>query len=72
MCYTRIEGPHDMPTQLHPLHPMIHIRILQGVHQPKMSPNGLRKGLADPLLSPIRPIFLKAVPITFLTSVPAC
>ena len=52
MCYTRIEGPHDMPTELHPLHPMIHIRILQGVHQPKMSPNGFRKGLADPLGRP--------------------
>ena len=44
------------------MHPAIPTRSPQGIHRPKMSPKGHKKGSADPLLGPFRPSFLQQSP----------
>ena len=44
------------------MHPETNIRSPQGTRRPKMGQNGISKGVADPLLGPIRPNFLRQSP----------
>ena len=57
-------------------HPQANTGSPQGVHRPNMGPDGIRKGSAepfgspDPLLGPIRPIFLLQTPTASPTPAP--
>ena len=54
------------------MHPAIPIRSPQGVHRLKMGPNSVKRGSADPPLSPIKPMFDVECPLLFLKAVLWC